>query len=67
MASEIMMIQTRLRIIKMDVKGIGYLNKFTMGWYAGKMEGVMIGVVLSLVLLALLFPHGVDLSTLRIK
>ncbi len=42
-----MMIQTRLRLVKADIKNIGYLNKFTMGWYAGKMEGIMIGVVLS--------------------
>jgi tetrahydromethanopterin S-methyltransferase subunit A len=67
LASEIMMIQTRLRLIKTDIKGIGYLNKFTMGWYAGKMEGVMIGILLSLLLLALLFPGGIDLSALRIK
>ena len=65
MASEIMMIQTRLRLVKTDIKGIGYLNKFTMGWYAGKMEGVMIGIVLSILLLALLFPDGIDLSILR--
>jgi tetrahydromethanopterin S-methyltransferase subunit A len=67
MASEIMMIQTRLRLVKADIKSIGYLNKFTMGWYAGKMEGIMIGVVLSILLLALLFPGGIDLSVLRIK
>jgi tetrahydromethanopterin S-methyltransferase subunit A len=65
MASEIMMIQTRLRLIKSDIKSIGYLNKFTMGWYAGKMEGIMIGIVLSVLLLALLFPGGIDLSILR--
>jgi tetrahydromethanopterin S-methyltransferase subunit A len=65
MASEIMMIQTRLRLIKADIKSIGYLNKFTMGWYAGKMEGIMIGIVLSVLLLALLFPNGIDLSVLR--
>ena len=67
MASEIMMIQTRLRLIKGDIKSIGYMNKFTMGWYAGKMEGVMIGIVISIILLALLFPGGLDLSALRIK
>jgi tetrahydromethanopterin S-methyltransferase subunit A len=67
MASEIMMIQTRLRLIKGDIKSIGYMNKFTMGWYAGKMEGVMIGIVISIILLALLFPGGIDLSALRIK
>jgi tetrahydromethanopterin S-methyltransferase subunit A len=67
MPSEIMNIQTRLRLVKADIKGIGYLNKFTMGWYAGKMEGIMIGIVLSLLLLFLLFPGGIDLSALRIK
>jgi tetrahydromethanopterin S-methyltransferase subunit A len=67
MPAEIMMIQTRLRFVKADIKSIGYLNKFTMGWYAGKMEGIMIGVVLSLLLLFLLFPNGIDLTTLRIK
>jgi tetrahydromethanopterin S-methyltransferase subunit A len=67
MASEVMMIQTRLRLIKSDIKSIGYMNKFTMGWYAGKMEGIMIGIVISVILLALLFPGGLDLSALRIK
>ena len=65
--AEVMNIQTRLRLVKTDIKHIGYLNKFTMGWYAGKMEGIMIGVVLSILLLALLFPGGIDLSVLRIK
>jgi tetrahydromethanopterin S-methyltransferase subunit A len=67
MASEIMMIQTRLRLIKTDIKSIGYMNKFTMGWYAGKMEGIMIGIIVSIILLALLFPGGLDLTALRLK
>jgi len=67
MASEIMNIQTRLRLIKVDIKSIGYMNKFTMGWYAGKMEGIMIGIIISIILLALLFPGGIDLAALRIK
>ena len=65
--AEVMNIQTRLRFMKTDIKSIGYLNKFTMGWYAGKMEGIMLGVVISLVLLALLFPGGIDLAALRLK
>ncbi|MCD1296191.1 tetrahydromethanopterin S-methyltransferase subunit A [Methanocella sp. CWC-04] len=64
---ELMMIQSRLRTIKTDIKGIGYLNKFTMGWYAGKMEGVMLGIIISIVLLALLFPGGIDITALRFK
>jgi tetrahydromethanopterin S-methyltransferase subunit A len=63
-SGELAIIQSRVRMVKNDVKDIGYLNKFTMGWYAGKMEGIMIGVVLSLLLLFLLFPNGLDLSAL---
>jgi hypothetical protein len=29
------------------------------------MEGVMIGIILSVLLLALLFPNGIDISVLR--
>jgi len=63
-SGELALIQSRLRMIKNDVKDIGYLSKFTMGWYAGKMEGVAIGIVLSVVLLALLFPGGIDWTKL---
>ena len=60
------MIQARLRMIKNDVKDIGYMNKFTMGWYAGKMEGVAIGIVICVALLALLFPGGIDWTKLML-
>jgi tetrahydromethanopterin S-methyltransferase subunit A len=63
-SGELAIIQSRLRMIKNDVKDIGYLSKFTMGWYAGKMEGVAIGIVLSVILLALLFPGGIDWTKL---
>ena len=66
-SGEIALIQARIRMIKNDVKDIGYLNKFTMGWYAGKMEGIMIGIVLSIILLALLFPGGIDWTKLMMK
>ncbi len=67
LSGEIALIQARIRMIKNDVKDIGYLNKFTMGWYAGKMEGIMIGIVLSIILLALLFPGGIDWTKLMMK
>jgi tetrahydromethanopterin S-methyltransferase subunit A len=66
-SGELAILQTRLRAIKNDVKDIGYLNKFTMGWYAGKMEGIAIGVVLCVALLALLFPGGFDWTLLKLK
>jgi tetrahydromethanopterin S-methyltransferase subunit A len=66
-SGELALIQARLRMIKNDVKDIGYLNKFTMGWYAGKMEGIAIGIVISVVLLALLFPGGMDWTALMVK
>lgn len=66
-SGELALIQARLRMIKDDVKDIGYLNKFSMGWYAGKMEGIMIGIVLSIILLALLFPGGIDWTVLRFE
>jgi tetrahydromethanopterin S-methyltransferase subunit A len=67
LSGELAVIQSRLRSIKNDVKDIGYLNKFTMGWYAGKMEGVAIGIVICVALLSLLFPGGIDWTQLVLK
>jgi len=66
-SGELAIIQTRLRAIKNDVKDIGYMTKFTMGWYAGKMEGIAIGIILCVGLLALLFPGGIDWTKLMLK
>jgi tetrahydromethanopterin S-methyltransferase subunit A len=65
-SGELAIIQMRVRNIKNDVRDIGYLSKFTMGWYAGKMEGVMLGVILCVGLLYLLFPGGIDWTVLKI-
>jgi len=65
-SGELAIIQSSLRMIKNDVKDIGYMTKFTMGWYAGKMEGVAIGIVLCVALLALLFPGGIDWTKLML-
>ena len=67
LGGELAIVQMRIRAIKDDVKDIGYLNKFTMGWYAGKMEGITIGVVLCVAILWLLFPHGFNWQTLVLK
>ena len=66
LGGELAVVQMRIRAIKDDVKDIGYLNKFTMGWYAGKMEGIVIGIVLCVAILYLLFPGGIDWTVLKI-
>jgi len=66
LSGELAVIQARLRMIKNDVKDIGYMNKFTMGWYAGKMEGILIGVVIGIMLLYLLFPTGINWTVLKL-
>jgi len=66
-SGELAVLQMRIRAIKDDVKDIGYLNKFTMGWYAGKMEGVAIGIVLCVAILYVLFPHGINWENLVLK
>jgi tetrahydromethanopterin S-methyltransferase subunit A len=66
LSGELAVVQARLRMIKNDVKDIGYMTKFTMGWYAGKMEGILIGIVICLLLLYLLFPTGINWTTLKL-
>lgn len=59
LAAEIALIQARMRDIQAQTIDIGYLNKLMAGIYAGKIEGVMIGLVVSLTILGLLLFGGV--------
>lgn len=54
MAAEIATIRARIRNIDMDMVYAGNLNKFHSGIHAGKIEGAMIGLVITLSLLGLL-------------
>ena len=54
MAAEIATIRARIRNIDMDMVYAGNLNKFHSGVHAGKIEGAMIGLVITLSLLGLL-------------
>lgn len=54
MAAEIATIRSRIRNIDMDMVYAGNLNKFHSGVHAGKIEGAMIGLVITLSLLGLL-------------
>jgi tetrahydromethanopterin S-methyltransferase subunit A len=58
MAAEVAMIQARMRLIQTQTTDMGNLNKFASGVYAGKIEGAMIGLTLTLVILGLLIMGG---------
>ncbi|MDK2892594.1 tetrahydromethanopterin S-methyltransferase subunit A [Methanohalophilus sp.] len=54
MASELATIRNRVLDIEREMINIGNLNKFHAGVHAGKIEGVMVGLVITLSLLGLL-------------
>ena len=54
MAAEIATIQSRIEELERQVESVGILHKYTAGMYAGKIEGIMIGLVIALGILGLL-------------
>ena len=48
-------IENRIRHLKSEINEIGSLEKFSSGYYAGKVQGIVIGFVLTLVLILILF------------
>ena len=48
LTGEMALITARIKAIQMMVTDIGYRNRFASGVYGGKVEGVMIGLILSL-------------------
>jgi tetrahydromethanopterin S-methyltransferase subunit A len=58
MASEIAQIQLRIRGIQQRTIDIGNLNKLMSGIYAGKIEGIMIGLVVGLTILGITIFGG---------
>ena len=48
-------IETRIRSMKLEINEIGSLEKFSSGYYAGKVEGIVIGFILTLVLILIIF------------
>ncbi|MBW6518002.1 MAG: tetrahydromethanopterin S-methyltransferase subunit A [ANME-2 cluster archaeon] len=59
MAAEVALIQSRIRAVEAATTDIGNLNKFASGVYSGKIEGVMMGLTLTLGILGLLIMGGV--------
>jgi len=51
LSGELALIHARMKVIERMVTDIGYRNKFAAGVYAGKIEGLMIGLIVSFVIL----------------
>ena len=54
MSGELALIHTRMKVIGQMVTDIGYRDKFAAGGYSGKIEGLMIGLVVSFCILGFL-------------
>lgn len=54
LSGEMALITARMKNIQMMVTDIGYRNRFASGVYGGKIEGLMIGLVIALVVLGAL-------------
>jgi tetrahydromethanopterin S-methyltransferase subunit A len=54
LTGELALIHARMKIIERMVTDIGYRDKFAAGVYAGKIEGIMIGLIVSFALLGFL-------------
>jgi tetrahydromethanopterin S-methyltransferase subunit A len=55
LSGELALITARMKIIEKMVTDIGYRDKFAAGVYAGKIEGLMIGLIVSFALLGFLW------------
>jgi tetrahydromethanopterin S-methyltransferase subunit A len=51
MSGELALIHARMKVIERMVTDIGYRDKFASGVYSGKIEGVMIGLIVSFALI----------------
>jgi tetrahydromethanopterin S-methyltransferase subunit A len=54
LSGEMALITVRMKIIEKMVTNIGYRDKFAAGVYAGKIEGLMIGLIVSFALVGIL-------------
>jgi len=59
MSAELATIQARIKGIQMATVQIGNLNKLMSGVYAGKIEGIMIGIIVGLTILGITIFGGV--------
>jgi len=55
LSGELAVIHARMKIIERMVTNIGMQDRFAAGVYGGKIEGLMIGLIVSFVLLGVVF------------
>lgn len=48
-------IETRIRLMQSEIKEIGSIEKFNNGYYSGKIEGIVIGFIITLIFMLLTF------------
>jgi len=58
LSGEMALITARMKTIEKMVTDIGYRNKFAAGVYSGKIEGLMIGLIISFTLFGFLIGRG---------
>ncbi|HPZ38080.1 MAG TPA: tetrahydromethanopterin S-methyltransferase subunit A [Candidatus Methanoculleus thermohydrogenotrophicum] len=51
LSGELALMHARMKVVERMVTNIGYRNKFAAGVYSGKIEGLMIGLIVSFVIL----------------
>ena len=51
LSGELALVHARMKVIERMVTDIGYRNKFAAGVYSGKIEGLMIGLIVSFTIL----------------
>ncbi len=64
MAAEVATVRARIKELEAAAINVGNLNKFAAGVYAAKIEGIMIGLTITLILLGLVIMAGDALSFL---
>lgn len=61
MSAEVALIHARMKTIQRMITDIGFYDKFAAGVYGGKVEGLMIGLIVSFIIVGLLLvKHGVS-------
>lgn len=48
-------VETRIRLIQSEINEIGAIEKFSIGYYSGKVEGIVIGFVTTLIFVLIIF------------
>lgn len=61
MSAEVALIHARMKTVQGMITNLGFYDKFAAGVYGGKVEGLMIGLIVSFVIVGLLLAgHGVS-------